>query len=258
MGDPIMASRSSLSQNIYNRHLSLVSEIRDMFIFVQQAVATLVEAKSKYNLADRRGGRDKRYYVPVAGKTKFAQRRDAELIAIYDRYTSRGLYETFLVSGVSIFETFLADVMRLVFLTYPRSVMQKFPSVPSSTTLPVEVVFDKNSKEAIIEEVIRRHLGAVFYSRPDAYIGYFCELVGADGSDRAFADFIEIKATRDLLVHGEAVVNQIYLDKSGSRARGALGQSVSVDESYFSHFVRTVTRISGIVERDSNKKFPAS
>lgn len=251
-----MRSRSNLSQRIYRRHLNLVRDVRDMYIFVQQALSALEAAKVQYRAADRRGGKNKRYYVPAAGRTKFAQRKDAELIGIYDRYSEHGLYETFLVSGVSIFESFLGDVLRYVLDEYPRSVTRKYPEIPASTSIGVDAVLNSNTKDDILREIIDRHLCGVFYARPQVYINYLCELTGANRDDPAFDDYIEIKATRDLLVHGDATINRIYLEKVGEKARGRLGELMRVDGDYFDRYVRTVTRISGILERDSNVKFP--
>lgn len=227
-----------------------------MYIFVQQAIGALEAVKTRYNGADRRGGKDKRYYVPASGRTKFAQRTDAELIAIYERYSAQGLYETFLVSGVSVFESFLGDILRYVFEEYPSSITRKYPEIPACTAIPVDLVLKGTSKDQIVRELIDRHVTGVFYARPQAYVGYVCQLTGTAGDDPVFADYIEIKATRDLLVHGDASINQTYLDKARGKARGSVGETARVDCAYFNHYVRTVTRISGIFERDSNHKFP--
>ena len=250
-------TRSTLSQRIYQRHIKLVREVRDMYIFVQQAIGALEAAKTRFNGADRRGGKDKRYYVPASGRTKFAQRKDAELIAIYERYSTHGLYETFLISGVAVFESFLGEILRYVFEEYPKSITRKYPDIAACTAIPVDVVLDGTTKDQIVRELIDRHVASVFYARPHVYVGYVCELTGADRDDPAFADYIEIKATRDLLVHGDASINQIYLDKAKDKARGSIGDTARVDCTYFDHYIRTVTRISGIFERDSNYKFPA-
>lgn len=249
-------SRSRLSKRIYHRHIQLVRDIRDMYIFIQQALTALNAAKSEKDPADKRGGKDKRYYVPAAGRTKFARRKNHELIAIYDRYLTTGLYQTFLVSGVSIFETFLADIFKFVFEEYPQSIARKFPNVPPTTGVPIDLVFSSANKSEIVDEIVNRHLAGVFYARPEFYIAYLCELTGANRTDPAFDDYIEIKATRDLIVHGNLIVNSVYLDKAGPKARGKVGDEIPVNEKYFGHFIGTVTRISGILERDSQRKFP--
>ena len=97
---------------------------------------------------------------------------------------------------------------------------------------------------------------AVMYGRPGAYLRYVSELCGVDISDGVFSDCVEIKATRDLLVHNHSEINDVYLAKAGAKARGTLGDPVRVDSSYFAHCVGVLTRIFGIVERDTGHKFP--
>ncbi len=38
-------------------------------------------------------------------------------------------------------------------------------------------------------------------------------------------------ATRDLVVHNSGVTNELYLQKAGKKARGALGARLTVDKS---------------------------
>jgi hypothetical protein len=43
----------------------------------------------------------------------------------------------------------------------------------------------------------------------------------------------EMKAARDLLIHNAGIVNKIYLDKAGVKARHAAGDKVVIDQPYF-------------------------
>ncbi len=104
--------------------------------------------------------------------------------------------------------------------------------------------------------MIERHLTSVMYGKPDAYLRYASELCGIDISDVVFQDYIEIKATRDLLVHNDSEINSVYIEKVGTKARGKLGDPINVDVDYFAHCVGVFTRISGIIERDTGRKFP--
>lgn len=225
-----------------------------MFIFLQQALPILQEVKEHYSESSHK--KDRRYYVPAVGRRKFARRKDTELKAIFDRYVGRSLHETFLVSAVSQFENFLVDVLSLVFHEYPKSITRKVPDVPACNTIPVDVILDASSREEAIDEMIERHLTSVMYGKPEGYLRYISELCGIDVTDDVFQDYIEIKATRDLLVHNDSEVNHMYLSKAGKKARGKLGDPVHVDSDYFSRCVGILTRISGIVERDTGRKFP--
>jgi hypothetical protein len=44
--------------------------------------------------------------------------------------------------------------------------------------------------------------------------------------------FSEIKATRDVLVHGQGVANAYYIDKAGKSARANVGEPLLIPEPY--------------------------
>jgi hypothetical protein len=52
------------------------------------------------------------------------------------------------------------------------------------------------------------------------------------------------------------MINAIYIEKAGTRARGALGASIEVDSGYFDGALATMKRMSGIIKRDVEKSFP--
>ena len=104
-------ARRTLALRIASLQHAFVREANDMHIFLEQALPLLEEAKEEYGASKHR--KDRRYYVPAIGRTKFARRKDSELKKIYDRFITCSLYETFLVMGVSRFESFLADVTRV-------------------------------------------------------------------------------------------------------------------------------------------------
>ena len=73
--------------------------------------------------------------------------------------------------------------------------------------------------------------------------------------DEAFSDYIEIKATRDLLVHNAGRINHIYISKAEDKARGDIGDKVVIDENYFNHCIAVMKRVSVVVQRDIESKF---
>lgn len=247
-------SRSPVARNIYRRHLAFVREIRDMYIFIQQSLTHLESAKSTYAASEHK--KDRRYFVPAVGRRKFARRKDAELKAIYNRYLNGGLYEIALVSAVSQFESLLTDVLSVIHREYPKGIAHNVQDIQSQNSVPIDVLLNATDIEDAIDEVIRRRLTTVMYGRPEAYIRYLGEVAGVDVTDEVFPQYLEIKATRDLIVHCRSEINSVYLAKAGACARGKIGDAISVDRTYFEYCIAVFTRISGIIERDTNTKFP--
>jgi hypothetical protein len=231
-----------------------VCELNDIHIFVRQALPLLEEAKATHAASSNK--KDRRYYVPSTKRTKFARRTDQELKTIYETFTSRRLYEAFLIAGIGEFENFLARVLREVFRQYPKKLGTSVSGVPACKTASLDTVLASTTVEEVLERTIDEHLRNVFFASPRAYFDYFSKAVGTDIADDAYLDYYELKATRDLLVHTDRVANPIYIEKAGARARFALGHTVTVDSDYFDAGLATMKRISGIIKRDAAKAFP--
>jgi hypothetical protein len=131
--------------------------------------------------------------------------------------------------------------LSLVFHEYPKSIMRKVTGVPACTTVPFDLILDASSRDEAIDELIEHHLMSVMYEKPEAYIKYVSEICGVDLADGVFEDYLEIKATRDLLVHNRSEVNVVYLTKVGRRPVASWGilslliQDTSHIVSGFSH-----------------------
>ena len=248
-----MATRP-LALRIASLQYAFVGHINDIHIFLGQARPILQNAKAKY--AESEHKKDRRYYVPAVGRTKFAKRKDHELKEIYDRFLERGLYESFIVSTVARFESFLADTLRLIILEYPHKLTIGVHGVPPCRQVSIDVLLNASEIGEALGRVIDHHIASVFYASPTEYFGYLGTLVGVDTNDPAFDEYSEIKATRDLLIHANGVVNRGYLSKVGRKARATLGTRILIDKKYFDDRLANLKRLSGIVKRDVGKAFP--
>jgi hypothetical protein len=77
-------------------------------------------------------------------------------------------------------------------------------------------------------------------------------------TDPIFLDFYEIAATRELVVHNGCVVNDLYVEKAGEKARGAIGERLTVDNAYFYGALGKLKRVSGAIKRDIERKYGAA
>jgi hypothetical protein len=244
----------ALALRIASLQYEFVWKMNDIHIFTSQAMPVLEQARREYAESDREG--DRHYYVPSVGRGKVAKRKDQELKELYDSFLRTELHRTFLVSAVSQFEAFLGQVLALVFREYPRKLTTGVPGVPACKDVPATLLLDSGTIEEAVERVIERHLAGVFYAAPKAYLEYVGKVTGIETDDPAFASYLEIKATRDLITHNAGVINEVYLAKAGDRARGKLGDAVVIDKAYFEQALAILKRLSGIIKRDTTKAFP--
>jgi len=233
---------------------AIVRELNDIYIFVRQAMPLLEDARAVHATSGHK--KDRRYYVPSVARSKFARRTDRELRQIYDLFTSSRLYESFLITAIGEFEAFLARVLREIMVDYPQKLSIAVPGIAPCRQVAMDVLLASATREDAVECAISEHLRSVFFAAPSVYIEYVSKVAGVKTDGMAFDDYLEIKATRDLLVHNDRKVNGIYLEKAGEKARASLGDTIPVDSKYFDRALATMKRLSGIVKRDVEKTFP--
>jgi len=243
-----------LPTRIARLQTKFVRDVNDMHIFLKQAMPILETARAAYKASQ--SDEDRKYYVPSVGKIKFAQRTDKELQDIYNRFTQRELYGTFLVGAVSRFEAFLSDVLKTVLTAYPAKLHIAVTGITPCKDVPTELLLRSTDLDSVIGSVIVEHVRRVMYASPKEYLAYFEKAVGVGFSKEEKATYIEIKATRDLIVHGSGKVNDMYVTKAGKKARGSLDDFVSVDEQYFSSSIAMLKRLAGSAKRDAEMTFP--
>jgi hypothetical protein len=240
------------SKKVYKLQNSIVRELNNAHIFLEQIQPVMAEAKAKYEASESK--KDKRYYVPSVNRTKFAKRTDRELKDIYDHYLSVGLFEAFLVNSVSRFEIFLGDILIEFLSSYPFRILERARGIEPCSNIEVKDLLRAESKDSLLANTIATHVSAVFRQRPSIYMPYIAQILGAE-DDPSFKDYYEILATRDLVVHNSRVVNKLYLDKSGDRARGTLGDTLPVDQDYYYDCLAKLKKVSGALKRDVEKKY---
>lgn len=165
---------------------------------------------------------------------------ESDLVTKAQLYLAKELPESTFLQFVSIFEGFVADLLRIWLRRYPKSLSSK-KQVNFGTILNAQNLDD------VIQEIVDKEVDEVFYGPPVAWFSYFKEKLNWMYPDGADVDKIaEIKTTRDILVHNNGIINAVYLSKAGQGARGAEGQRVEVDEVYHRE---TWKLLHGVIEK---------
>jgi hypothetical protein len=244
----------ALARQIYSLQNKIVRELNDAHIFLEQAQPLLLEARARYEGSNSQS--DRRYYVPSIDRRKVARRTDQELKDIYDRYTSNGLFEAFLVRSLSQFESFLGDLLITFLDHYPQRITETMQGIPACPSVSAKDLVAAQNKEELVRRVLSDHVSSVFRQRPSLYMSYVSKLLSVK-NDPSFSDYYEVAATRDLIVHNNGIVNALYLEKAGDKARGTVGGRVPVDEPYYSSALAKLKKVSGAIKRDVEKKYGA-
>jgi len=244
---------ATLPKDVYELQLGLVRQVNDMHIFVQQALPLLQKAQKRYSGSDEED--DRAYSVPSHKKSGVAYRTDEELKEIYERFIAQDLYNNLLVAMVSRCESYLFDVLRAVLRAYPGKITLNVQGVEQKRTVDAEVVLNATDLDAVRCSMIEDRIHNLSYAKAADYLRFFHQVAQINTGDEAFSRFIEIKATRDVIVHNAGRANAIYLVKCGELARAQEGKALPMGAKYFDQCVATVKRVAGIVKRDIEANF---
>ena len=152
---------------------------------------------------------------------------EKDLVNLYARYRTTYLLGLSFVQLVTIFEAFLFDFLRLLLAHDPRHLAQK-------KQIEVGVALSAADRAALVLLIAERELNELKYDRPRAWLDYMGKIVRLNcPTEDEIERIAELKAARDLIIHNSGIVNKIYMDKAGTKARYAMGDKVVIDRPYF-------------------------
>jgi hypothetical protein len=199
----------------------------------------------------------KRFRVPSKSKNKEIQRTAKELRQIAERAVSKEIFFSVFVYAVAQVEAFVGDLLLELLRFDNRRLKTRIKGIDHTSKIEVSDLIDCSSREELIESVIRRELAGLFYAAPSLQMEYFQAVTGVKLSDDIVASWIEIKATRDIIVHNSGIANATYLRKVGSSARAKDGDELPMDEKYFSRALADmksfVGKVSSGIQSDLKK-----
>ena len=150
---------------------------------------------------------------------------EAELVIKSRGYVSEQLIEATFQQFVTLFESFFFDLLRLWLTAYPQSLGGK--------KLDFKSVLEAADKDAITQLVVAKEVNEILYDRPSGWFAYLEDKVrlGCPSADE-IGRIAEVKASRDVLVHGKGIAGAAYLAKAGKLARFREGERIEISEPY--------------------------
>lgn len=241
-------SNPRLVKKIYDLHLALYRELNDTHIFLSHTLPLLGVAAGRYKSMTSKS--DKTFVVPSReGKKGMAKRKPQEMAELFQRFASRDLHANLLVACVSRLESLLNDVLRTFLTRFPGKLSLGLKGGDSSKSVPISVVIEADDRDEILAEIVDTRLQGVFYAEPKDYLAYFENVTGVSLPEKSFLEFVEIKATRDLVIHNNGLANDLYVRKAGKLARAEAGKPIGVEEAYFSSAISTMKNISSEIQK---------
>lgn len=146
-----------------------------------------------------------------------------DLTATYPTLSLRMSY----VYLIALFDAYLSDVLEEVMLFRPELLRSK-------KQLTYEKILEIGNFEKLVEYLVKREINELSYKSIRDQTDFYRERFGLviEESGVSVEQLIELRASRNLFVHGNGIVNHIYLDQVVD-SRYVAGDVLIMDIDYF-------------------------
>lgn len=153
--------------------------------------------------------------------------RKDQLLSKYQFLAFHQLSVNALVQLVTIVETMLGDIVRVVVMRYPHKLGGK-------RSLSIQAVLESTSLEEVHLRATDALINELTYKSPSEFAESMETLLSVNLLEcPAFHKYLEVKATRDIFIHNRGIANEVYLRKAGSHSRVNAGMGLPADIQYF-------------------------
>jgi hypothetical protein len=230
----------SLNKRVGELRQELQMGLNDLYIWMSFARQALSNAKEDQTFLNQ-----KRFRVPSTTKGKEVARTPDQLRAIASLAVEHEIYFSVLVYAVAQVEAFVGDILFELLRYDNRRLKTQVKGIDHTTKIDVSALIDAASRENLIEDVIRKNLDLFFYAAPSLQMQYFQTVTGVKLSSNLVEKWIELKATRDIIVHNSGIANSKYVEKAGALARARSGEALPITDQYFADAISSMKSLVG-------------
>lgn len=211
--------------------------INDTYMWVE------VARKSISNISEEDGD----FNVPgTNGKTKTIKRKDIN--SLKNRINNVDIYNSAYVILISNIEDYFNKIMR-VLLNYDNNrIKYTIQDVSMETRIDIIDFIDK-SKDEMINKIIEKRINSIFYASPKKQLEYFEKALGIHIDDDTWYKWIEYKARRDIIIHNNSIINEVYFGKVNGYGKYRMGETITFDEEEFKNIIVFFKSIIGKVDK---------
>lgn len=231
---------TELSKKIGSLRTAHQKSLNNIFIWSSFARGALDTAKNDPAFLNQ-----KRFKVPSNVRGKEVARTAAQLEEIAANAVAREIYYSVFVYAVAQVEAFIGDVLFEILSFDNRRIKTRIKGIDHTSKIEVSEVIDASSREEIVSGIIQKELTSLFYAAPALQMAYFQSVTGTSLPKDLVGQWLEIKATRDIIVHNSGIANSVYLKKADSYARANDGEALPMDEKCFAKAIASMKSLIG-------------
>lgn len=187
---------------------------------------------------------EQEYVVPSSKGEKTVLSRDkAEISGVLEKAYNSGIYEQGIIVVVALTEDYLQTILKTVLRWYPQKLKQNVIGENLVRNISLDTILEAKSKDQLLSTLINRQMQGIFYGAPTRYFEYIEAVLNIKVPADLKTQFVEIKATRDVIVHNSGKANETYLEKAGDLARARDNEKLAVNSEYFSSTISHLKRL---------------
>jgi hypothetical protein len=162
-----------------------------------------------------------------------------------DKTVMQGLF----VLGVAKFEIMISDTLSII--------AKAFPEKLSGKKIDAKSIIDDEFNA--IDELVDAHINEICYKGVRDVLVSLSDITGIECkkiSKSLLDELIEIKATRNLLLHNDLIVNRKYIDQAGENKRETgIGKKLEFNTPYIKRSCNTLCKICDFVNNELASKY---
>lgn len=170
---------------------------------------------------------------------------------IQDNKHSEVIKEGLFVLTVSTYEYMIIDILKYYLKCFPQKLGKE------------KIVFNKNdilnNQFRLLDNIIDEELRKLSYANIIKLLDYFIEVLSLDSmivTPELKSSIIEIKASRNLLMHNDLVVNREYIERAGPYSRAEnVGSKLRIDSEYLQNCLQVILEFNDVLEKSIFEKY---
>jgi hypothetical protein len=183
------------------------------------------------------------------------QTEKAVIAELLQRSLDFDIYKHSLIAAVSAVEDLLSNILRSVLQRFPERLNASVTGEKLDKSIELNLVLESNDLEELRNRLVERRLLKIFYESPQKYFEHFTSITGFKVPTAEQDNYVEVKATRDVLIHNRGIVNEKYLEKAGVIARGQLDEEIPLTSKYFGDSIANLKKFLIAMIREARKVY---
>ena len=208
----ILELRTKLS----NYKMEKQAFLNDTYLWVNMAIKAI----------DDLPGDELVFEVPSA-KNSERQRsiRRIDREKLVNRIVNKDIYNSAYVMMISSLEDYFNKIMKVLLIYDNNRIKYHMNGINMQSEINI-IDFLNNSKEEMIEKIIDQKVDNLFYASPKKQLEYLDGALGITICEDSWYKWIEYKARRDVIIHNNGIINDVYLSKVNGYGKFINGEEV--------------------------------